>query len=259
MMLSSTFLFAQKPGQECFPEQQTDQLVYDVANVLADADEKAMENLLQEFARNTSNQIVVVIVPDLCGMNRADFAIELGEAWGVGQAKSDNGVVVLIKPKTTDEAGKAFIAAGRGLSSAIPAAEAHLIVNNEMIPFFQQNNYAGGINKGLQVIMDLSIGAYDFNTYAGQHKEEKGKSWVSFIFIAIVAIFFLVARGRSVSTYARRNNLGWWAAWLLMSSAGNRHGGFFNNFSGGSGGFRNSGFGGFGGGSFGGDGAGGEW
>lgn len=253
--------WSQKAGQECFPKQKQDSLVYDVAKILSGQEEIAMENLLQEFARSTSNQIVVVVVPDLCGMNKADFAIELLNVWGVGQAKQDNGVVVLVKPKTAEANGETFIAVGRGLSQFITAAQAHVIANNEMIPHFRENKYNDGINSGLKVIMNLAIGAYNFETYEKKTTHEsKRNSWVSFIFIVIVATFFLIARGRNIGGYARRNNLGWWAAWLLLNSAAGRHRGFFNDFSGGRGGFSSrGGFGGFGGGSSGGDGAGGSW
>ncbi|MBL7942177.1 MAG: TPM domain-containing protein, partial [Flavobacteriales bacterium] len=154
-VLPSFLGMAQKAGQECFPERDENLLVYDVADVIDDAAEQQLNQLLSNFSLNTSNQIVVVVVPDLCGMDRAQYAIELGEAWGVGQEKEDNGVVVLVKPKTPDENGKAFIAVGRGLTAAIPAATAFDIVNNEMIPVFKQGDYAGGINAGVRVLMDL--------------------------------------------------------------------------------------------------------
>src|SRR4051812_45321312 len=79
------------------------------------ADEAArLEDKLEVFSNETSNQICVVIVDDLGGMDASSFAFELGTKWGVGKKDKDNGVVVLVKP--TGGAGQRdlFIAVGYG-------------------------------------------------------------------------------------------------------------------------------------------------
>ena len=71
-------------------------------------------------------------------------------------------------------------------------------------------------------------------------------------FLPILIAAFVVRK------YARNNNLGTLAAFMLMANrSAQRNKGAFKNFSSGGGGFRGSG--GFGGGSFGGGGAGGSW
>ncbi|MFM7728072.1 MAG: TPM domain-containing protein, partial [Flavobacteriales bacterium] len=138
---------AQLAGQECFPKKEN-KLVYDVADVLSSGEERELEQHIIRIADSTSNQITIVIVPDLCGMDKAQFAIELGELWGVGQTKEDNGIVMLIKPKTKTSKGEMFIAVGRGLEGVIPDITAKGIVDNECVPSFKQNDYYQGILKG---------------------------------------------------------------------------------------------------------------
>jgi len=88
---------------------------------LLSAEEMAkLEKSLVAFSDSTSNQIVVVIVDDLQGLEPWQYATELGQAWGVGQAKEDNGVVILIKPTKEGIGRKTFIAVGYGLSAVIP-------------------------------------------------------------------------------------------------------------------------------------------
>ena len=60
--------------------------------------EKQLESALIEFSRETSNQILVVTVNDLCGYDKAEFTYGLGEKWGVGQKEFDNGIVLMVKP-----------------------------------------------------------------------------------------------------------------------------------------------------------------
>jgi uncharacterized protein len=258
-----------KVGQECFPIKSDQQLVYDEANILSASDRNAMDEMLQNFARSTSNQIVVVIVPDLCGMDPSMFAIELGELWQVGQAKEDNGLVILVKPKTPQSRGEYFIAVGRGLEGAIPDGQTYLIGEREMIPSFKRGDYAGGLNNALKVVMSLAKGEYDMATYAGEQTKKKKGGGVALAFIVVIALLVFMLKAREVRRFGRRNKLGWWAAFWMLNSMGGSNRGWYNDFRGGRGGFGGfgggggsgggGGFGGFGGGSFGGGGSGGSW
>lgn len=62
-----------------------------------------LEEKLEVFSNETSNQICVVIVDDLNGMDAADYAFKIGNTWGVGKADKDNGIVILIKPTSTED------------------------------------------------------------------------------------------------------------------------------------------------------------
>ncbi len=277
LSVCSIFLFAKaqndKVGQECFPSKNNERLLYDVANLLSSTEQIALENKLDQFAASTSNQIAVVIVSDLCGMDKAQFTIELGEAWGLGQGKSDNGLLMLIKPKTGTEKGKYFIAVGRGLEGAIPDAKLYLIEENEMVPRFRQNDMYGGINAGLDVLMSLAKGEYNIDSYADKKVSSDGAG-MGFILLFVLLFIgvFLLDKASQVRRYANMNNIPFWTAWTLLSVASSKYKGYYGNFSGGSGNFGGfggfggggsssggGGFGGFGGGSFGGGGAGGEW
>ena len=96
---------------------QPQRLVNDFANVLDNGEVSQMENALEQFAKQTSTQLVVVTVPDLEGFDKADYAFQLGEKWGIGQKGKDNGLVVLVKPKTRDSRGEVFIATEKGVMS----------------------------------------------------------------------------------------------------------------------------------------------
>ncbi len=49
---------------------------------------QALEDKLVAYDDSTSNQIAIVIVDDLKGYSRDEFAIALGRKWGVGGQKS---------------------------------------------------------------------------------------------------------------------------------------------------------------------------
>jgi len=232
-------------------------LVNDLAGVLNKNEYNNLENSLEQFARQTSTQIVVVTVPDLQGYDRADFTFQIGEKWGVGQEGKDNGLVVMVKPKTRESSGQVFIATGYGLEAVLPDAIVNReIVRHEMLPRFEKNDYYGGLVAGINVIMDITRGEYTAEQY--QENVEAGSgAGIPFILFFFVLIFWIFGRSRRRRFYSPGRSLPFWLALGMMSGGSHRSSGSFGNFSSGGGSF--GGFGGFGGGSFGGGGAGGSW
>lgn len=234
-------------------------LVNDLAGLFSSSQTEHLERMLVAFDDSTSNQIAVVTVADLEGYDAAEYATRIGLDWGVGSEKFDNGVVILVKPKTTSS-GQVFIAVGYGLEGAIPDAYAKRIINNEMIPHFMQNDYFGGVYKACEIIMKLASGEI---SEMREYEEDDSGAYIVLAFFILLLILFIIASknsngggnggngGRRVYTgpiITIGDDFGTWG-----SPRGG--GGFGGGFSGGFGG----GFGGFGGGSFGGGGAGGSW
>ena len=230
-------------------------LVNDFAGVLGDC--QWLEDSLEKIAVETSNQICVVTMSDLGGYDKAMMAYSIGEQWGVGKKGNNNGVVILIKPKTADSKGEAFIAPGYGLEGAITDATSTRIVNQEMIPHFKDNDYLGGVWAGAQVVRDLAIGEYNEEDYA-QQGDEGDALFALILFIFIFAFFMYLAHKSNQGNHGNRNNgdTGTWGGPIIFTSGSDWGRG---GSSWGGGGSFGGGWGGFGGGSFGGGGGGGSW
>ena len=121
LLLLAGNLFAQVPAR---PQPQ--RLVNDLSGLFSSRQVQVLERALVDFADSTSNQIVVVTVPELYGYDKAELAYEIGQQWGVGQKEFDNGLVILIKPKTAYSNGEVFIATGYGLEGAVTDAFAKI-------------------------------------------------------------------------------------------------------------------------------------
>jgi uncharacterized protein len=236
-------------AQSNIPEKPVPpRLVNDFAQILSAEEAQNLESKLVAFSDSTSVQITVVIVPTLDGYEKADYAQQLGQKWGVGGKGNDNGFVVLVKPKSASERGEAFIATGYGVEKFVPDATAVDVVNNEMIPFFKQNDYYSGINAGTDALMLFVKGEYKASSY-GKSKKKSSPAFI--VLIIIIVIVLLISRNNNNHHTINRTGSG---APLFFPWIG---GGGFGGGGGGSGG--GGGFGGFGGGSFGGGGAGGSW
>ncbi len=227
------------------PPRLVNNLSKEMPDFLSASEEQTLEQKLQNFANETSNQIVIVVVDDLAGYETYDYATRLGHKWGVGQAKFDNGVVILIKPTGGEGKRDLFIAVGYGLEGAIPDLTTKQIRENEMVPYFKQGQYYTALDKATDVIMALAKGEYNSNAYGAKHK--KKNSGLKTILLLIVAIIFFII---SIKRGGRGGGRGFTIGAASMFMGGGR--GFGGGSSGG-------GFGGFGGGGFGGGGSGGSW
>ncbi len=217
-------------------------LVNDWAHVFSFGEASALEQKLLAYNDSTSTQIVVVTVKDLQGMDKAMFATELAERWGIGQKGKDNGILILLKPKTPGSKGQVYIAVGYGLEAFIPDATTKRIISQEMMPYFKQGQMFAGVNAAVDTIFSLLMGKFTADAYNGNKSD--AVFWIVFMLILSLFVFLAVFGKKGGSSTGS-----------TYSSSG------FSGFSGGSGfgGSSGGGFGGFGGGSFGGGGAGGSW
>lgn len=238
------------------PKPNPPRLVNDFAGILTPQQQQSLEYSLRYLNDSTSNQIVVVTVKSLNGMQPSTFATELGQQWHVGQKKFDNGIVVLVKPKRGNSRGRAFIATGYGLESVIPDATAKKIVEYEMIPSFKNGDYYNGIKKATITLMKLSSGEISAKGYNKAHSRTPITNFIPVLVIIIIYFLIRASNARSYSV-GKGKGTSFLTAFLLGSMlGGGSHSGSWNDFTGGGSG---GGFGGFGGGSFGGGGAGGSW
>ncbi len=247
-------------SQDAIPDRPTPpRLVNDFAGILSRDQVAYLENKLVDFANQTSNQITIVTLSDLSGYAISDFAFRLGEKWKVGQEEFDNGIVILVKPKTSSEKGKVFIATGYGLEGAVPDAVAKRIVEAEILPAFRKNNYLEGLDHAVDILFEITRGEYSPDQYMKDSGEPTAEIGIGF-FIFLMIMLSIISRIRRNRHYSPGHSLPFWTILFLAGSGGRSHSGNFGRFSSGSfGGSGGGGFGGFGGGSFGGGGAGGSW
>lgn len=222
-------------AQDRFPDKPSpERLVNDFADILSHGQERKLERKLVAYDDSTSTQITVVIV-DTTGREDIDlYAAELAEEWGVGQKGKDNGLIILVAYKDREMS----IQTGYGIESTLTDALAKRIIEQDILPFFKNDDYYKGLDSGTTQIIKVLSGQYK-----GQPRSGRDFPWSNLLFV-IVALIIIVASRR------RGNGRGGSGGIWIMGSTG-------SGFGGSSGG--GSSFGGFGGGSFGGGGASGSW
>ena len=125
--------------------------VTDLANVIDAGTEADIVARLDQLERQTSSEVAVVTVPSLDDVPVDDYAVRLFKEWGIGQAKQDNGVLVLVAPNEREMR----IEVGYGLEGILPDGLAGQIIREQFIPRFRDNDYNGGIRDGVARVVEI--------------------------------------------------------------------------------------------------------
>jgi uncharacterized protein len=242
-------------AQKSIPKPNPQKLVNDFAGLLDKHDADLLERKLVALDDSTSNQIVVITVKSLNGEIIEDVALNTFREWGIGNKKTNNGVLLLIAL----EDKKIRIEVGYGLEGVITDVISKDIITNNLAPAFKQGNYLDGINKAVDNLSKAAAGEYKVKRK--KNNETSGKSILLFIIILFVILMIVGNSGRGGGGNMINNrgsndiisNL-FLLSLLNSGSRGSSGGGNWGGSDWGGGGF-----GGFGGGSSGGGGASGGW
>jgi len=125
--------------------------ITDLANVIDAGTEADLDRRIDGLEQKTSSEIAVVTVPSLDGVPVEDYAVRLFKEWGVGQARQDNGVLVLVAPNEREMR----IEVGYGLEGILPDGLAGQIIREQFIPRFREDDYNGGIRDGVVRVIEI--------------------------------------------------------------------------------------------------------
>ncbi len=230
--------------------------VVDAAHVLPADAAARLDQQLAALEIQSQRQLVVTTIPDLQGYDIEDYGYRLGRAWGLGDKKRNDGIILIVAPKEH----KVRIEVGYGLEATVTDGLSELIIQSVILPRFKAGDMSGGIEAGTAaLIQQLTLPADQAQKIAATAKPAATQSgqigpallWLGFIFLFF--LFPLFRRMRGGQSYGSGSGLGPVLLWGAMSGMGGRGGGFGGGDGGG------GGFSGGGGGSFGGGGASGGW
>jgi len=229
-------------------------LVNDFARAMTPDQVASLEQKLVDYDDSTSVQVAVVTVQTLGSTSIDDDALAILRKWGVGNKKTNNGVVIL----AAIQDHKVFIATGYGMESSVPDLVAKEIIENEIVPNFRESNYYRGFDLAADAIIKAAAGQYIApEGYRKKGRDGAGGAIFGLIIFVIIILILIGRRGGGRGGMMNRTGFFPWIIASMLSNSG--RGGWSGGGGGWSGGGGGGGFGGFGGGGGGGGGAGGSW
>lgn len=115
--------------------------VYDEAEVFSAQEEAAITDAITALQKKTDTEIAVIFLISLHGEDVFDVAMDFADTWKVGDAKKDNGIIILNSLQDREYQ----ILTGYGLEGVLPDIMTHKLAQQFMIPAFRDVQYAQGI------------------------------------------------------------------------------------------------------------------
>ena len=225
----------------------------DYASLVGPQVAEQLNRQLEDFERQTSNQILVAIYPKfLSDTSLEDYTQQVARSWKAGSANGrDNAAILFVFVQDR----KIRIEVGRALEGALPDVICKRIISEQIAPRFRNGDFAGGVSAGVAAIMAATKGEYQgtgttVNERRG-HKADDASWAIPVVFLLIFLVFSMIAARRRGGIVIG----GGGGPWIGGGGFGGGGGGGFSGGSSGSGGFS----GGGGDSGFGGGGASGDW
>ena len=220
--------------------------VVDEAHILSPTTVADLERKLADLESKSGIQLVVATVPSLGGEEIEPYANKLFRVWKLGEAKKDNGVLLLVAPKER----RVRVEVGYGLEGTLTDAVSGIIIRNAIAPRFKSGDFDAGVTRGVDdIITALTTDSGEWKPKPSDVRSERDPS----LFDALAPILIFLFIMFILTRVSRRG--GGNVVFIPMGTGGGFRGGYGGGFGGGFGG---GGFSG-GGGSSGGGGASGSW
>jgi uncharacterized protein len=230
--------------------------VVDQAGRVPDAVEQQVDAGLRDFQARLGHQIAVAVVKTTGDESLENWSIDLARKWGVGTAKDDDGVLLLI---ALDDK-KVRIETGSQVDDELTDLEAGRIVNDRLIPLLRDGKVGDAVQQGTDAIReqlgDTQVGVLPPLPAPAKDQPSNGSPFLIILPLALAGLAIAGrSRGRGGRGFGGFGGFGGPIIW----GGGFGGGGFgAGGFGGGGGGF-GGGFGGGGGGGSSGGGASGGW
>jgi len=164
--------------------------VSDYAGKLSQMQVAELTSLIEDYQRQTSIEIAVVVVDSLQGQSAREYAAGIGNSWGVGKADRNNGIVLLWAPH--ERAYSLRIA--DGLSQDLSDGDATDITQNNLLPNFRREDYYKGLKETVGAITRrLGNESWEERLQVRQQKGQTALAWLIAALAPALGISVIVA------------------------------------------------------------------
>lgn len=115
--------------------------VNDYANILSEETENEIQSMSVQLSNTDGTQMVVVTVEDLEGLSVEEYANQLFNKFGIGEADSDNGLLILV----SRDDRKIRVEVGYGLEGVINDGKAGRYLDAYAVPYLKNDEWDKGI------------------------------------------------------------------------------------------------------------------
>lgn len=141
-----------------YPDYQ-EVYVNDYADLMSDAEEQVVREKLQEIRAEAGIEFTVLTISQMSDYGHSGaiepFATGLFNSWGIGDASRNDGILMLVSQ--FDRTMRIEVGSGYGDSKNDAMAA---IIDEYMIPHFRDQDYARGIDRGVDAVIREITGSW---------------------------------------------------------------------------------------------------
>jgi len=220
IILSSLFVFAD--NFEPIPELNS--RVTDAINLFSAQEKQLLEQKLTTYEQNTGSQIVVLIISTTGEETIEEYSMRVAEKWKIGTADNDDGIILIIAKNDR----KLRIEVGYGFEGNVPDIAAKWIIDEKITPEFKKGDFVGGINKGVDMLINMVSGTITYDQV--QANEVKTKKTNKLNKRLLNLIYFIMFAGPGLIATVRKRDLKYAILLSIIILIANIAFGFMENF-----------------------------
>ncbi|MCG8576870.1 MAG: TPM domain-containing protein [Flavobacteriales bacterium] len=113
-----------------------------------------IDSILIETENETGYEVAVVCLNSIGDNDPHEWGTELFNLWGIGEARQDNGLLMLL----VNDIHRIEFITGRGTEIVLTDGMCYDIQQEEMVPHFKNDDYVTGMIRGTQAVADVFYG-----------------------------------------------------------------------------------------------------
>jgi uncharacterized protein len=156
LLLAMALFLAAGPALSALDVPALTGRVNDYADMISASAEQSIAQKLEGLEASDSTQVVVLTIPSLEGEDIEGFSIRVAEAWKIGTAEHDNGVILLAA--RDDRAVR--IEVGYGLEGKLTDLLSGRIIREIILPNFKAGRFDEGFQQAVDAIVAAVHGEY---------------------------------------------------------------------------------------------------
>lgn len=162
-------------------------------SIISKAYEDSINNVLNMLEDSTKIQVAVVAVKNIGENDPREFATELFNKWGIGDKKTDNGLLILL---VTDKDQRSIVfETGYGIEGVLPDALCSRIQKNNMLPFMKEGDFDKGMLAGVKVCSSVLIKNEIYSQPANDDEDSVLEGFLYLVgFLLFIYVVFFVIR-----------------------------------------------------------------
>ena len=167
---------------DSMPISSINQYVCNPDGILSSGTVEHINDELQQLRDSTHIQVLVVVIEKVADGDCYSFAETMANKVGVGQKKSNNGLLILVSTKDR----RVQFVTGEGLEGDLPDAICRRIQEQRMKPYLKDDNWDEGVEAGVEGVRDRLDGV---DSFEADDVSGHGDYTIYWIMLGLLGIF----------------------------------------------------------------------